>query len=379
MREDYYTIFGKSDNKKRPKGVSISYEGTLKSSESYNELVNFLVEFANRNEFALKVYRDTQCHLNRWNNFGEIIDRYEGESKGIMIFLSNNYESDFPLNFEFDDRLYLSESIETQNLTLDNHILITEILQKVSCFFETFSVEDSGGYWLKKNIDLLFAKTVNHFIFEKLNELRQLQCVEFISNIQLKEDYSSEYNSLKNTFETLNTDELNIYVNGKLKSNLEYELFAKNLKDYAKVKNYSYEQFEKSRTYLYRTYLEENWVEAFHFYNYLGSSKGLLLYFDKEKKCNQSIHFEFDNQLILQDTLLNSFETSILAHIEIIHILKHVENHFENLIVNDDCNYWETNDIEQLFNNTVTKYKAKKLKEINTNSPQNSDFFQTYF
>lgn len=379
MREDYYTIFGKSDNKKRPKGVSISYEGTLKSSESFNELVNFLVEFANRNEFGIKVYRDTQCHLNRWNNFGEIIDRYEGESKGIMIFLSNNYESDFPLNFEFDDRLYLSESIETQNLTLDNHILITEILQKVSCFFETFSVEDSGGYWLKKNIDLLFAKTVNHFIFEKLNELRQLQCVEFISNIQLKEDYSSEYNSLKNTFETLNTDELNIYVNGKLKSNLEYELFAKNLKDYAKVKNYSYEQFEKSRTYLYRTYLEENWVEAFHFYNYLGSSKGLLLYFDKEKKCNQSIHFEFDNQLILQDTLLNSFETSILAHIEIIHILKHVENHFENLIVNDDCHYWETNDIEQLFNNTVTKYKAKKLKEMKCNAPENNDLYQKYF
>jgi hypothetical protein len=379
MREDYYSIFGKSDNKKRPKGVSISYEGTLKSSESFNELVNFLVEFANRNEFGIKVYRDTQCHLNRWNNFGEIIDRYEGESKGIMIFLSNNYESDFPLNFEFDDRLYLSESIETQNLTLDNHILITEILQKVSCFFETFSVEDSGGYWLTKNIDLLFAKTVNHFIFEKLNELRQLQCVEFISNIQLKEDYSSEYNSLKNTFETLNTDELNIYVNGKLKSNLEYELFAKNLKDYAKVKNYSYEQFEKSRTYLYRTYLEENWVEAFHFYNYLGSSKGLLLYFDKEKKCNQSIHFEFDNQLILQDTLLNSFETSILAHIEIIHILKHVENHFENLIVNDDCHYWETNDIELLFNNTVTKYKAKKLKEMKCNAPENNDLYQKYF
>jgi hypothetical protein len=379
MREDYYSIFGKSDNKKRPKGVSISYEGTLKSSESFNELVNFLVEFANRNEFALKVYRDTQCHLNRWNNFGEVIDRYEGESKGIMIFLSNNYESDFPLNFEFDDHLYLSESIETQNLTLDNHILITEILQKVSCFFETFSVEDSGGYWLTKNIDLLFAKTVNYFILEKLNELRQLQCIEFISNIQLKEDYSSEYNSLKNTFETVNTDELNIYVNGKLKSNLEYELFTKNLKDYAKIKNYSYEQFEKSRTYLYRTYLDENWVEAFHFYNYLGSSKGLLLYFDKEKKCNQSIHFEFDNQLILQDTLLNSFETSILAHIEIIHILKHVENHFENLIVNDDCNYWETNDIEQLFNNTVTKYKAKKLKEMKCKPPENNDLYQKYF
>jgi hypothetical protein len=379
MREDYYSIFGKSDNKKRPKGVSISYEGTLKSSESYNELVIFLVEFANRNEFALKVYRDTQCHLNRWNNFGEIIDRYKGESKGIVIFLSNNYEFDFPLNFEFDDNLYLSESIETQNLTLDNHILITEMLQKVSCFFETFSVEDSGGYWLTKNIDLLFAKTVNHFIFEKLNELRQLHCVEFISNIELKEDYSNEYNSLKNTFETVNTDELNIYVNGKLKSNLEYELFTKNLKDYAKIKNYSYEQFEKSRTYLYRTYLEENWVEAFHFYNYLGSSKGLLLYFDKEKKCNQSIHFEFDNQLILQDTLLNSFKTSILAHFEIIHILKHVENHFENLIVNDDCHYWETNDIEQLFNNTVTKYKAKKLKEMKCKTPENNDLYQKYF
>jgi hypothetical protein len=379
MREDYYSIFGKSDVKKRPKGVSISYEGTLKSSESFNELVNFLVEFANRNEFGIKVYRDTQCHLNRWNNFGEIIDRYEGESKGIMIFLSNNYESDFPLNFEFDDRLYLSESIETQHLTLDNHIFITEILYKVSQFFETFSVEDSGGYWLTKNIDLLFAKTVNYFIFEKLNELRQLQCIEFISNIQLKEDYSSEYNSLKNTFETVNTDELNIYVNGKLKSNLEYELFTKNLIDYAKVKNYSYEQFEKSRTYLYRTYLEENWVEAFHFYNYLGSSKGLLLYFDKEKKCNQSIHFEFDNQLILQDTLINSFETSILAHIEIIHILKHVENHFENLIVNDDCNYWETNDIEQLFNNTVTKYKAKKLKEMKCKTPENNNLHQKYF
>ena len=379
MREDYYTIFGKSDNKKRPKGVSISYEGTLKSSESYNELVNFLVEFANRNEFALKVYRDTQCHLNRWNNFGEVIDRYEGESKGIMIFLSNNYESDFPLNFEFDDNLYLSESIETQNLTLDNHILITEMLQKVSCFFETFSVVDSGGYWLTKNIDLLFAKTVNYFILEKLNELRQLQCIEFISNIKLKEDYSSEYNSLRNTFETVNTDELNVYVNGKLKSNLEFELFTKNLKEYAKIKNYSYEQFEKSRTYLYRTYLEENWVEAFHFYNYLGSSKGLLLYFEKEKKCNQSIHFEFDNQLILQDTLINSFETSILAHIEIIHILKHVENHFENLIVNDDCNYWETNDIEQLFKNTVTKYKAKKLKEIKCNATENNDLYQKYF
>lgn len=379
MREDYYSIFGKMNYKKPPKGVSISYEGKLKSSDSYSELIQFIVTFANSNSLGLKVYSDPHSHLNRRNNFGEIIHRYEGASKGIMIFLSNNYESDFPLNFEFDDQLYLSERIETQNLTLDNHIFITEILDKVAQFFETFSVDDTGGYWLTKNINLLFAKTVNHFIFEKLNELRQLQCVEFISNVELKEDYSSEYNSLKNAFEAVNTDELNIYVNGKLKSNLEYELFAKSLIDYAKVKNYSFEQFEKSRTYLYRNYLDNNWVEAFHFYNYLGSSKGLLLHFDKEKKCNQSMNFEFDNKLILQDTLLNSFETSIVAHIEIIQILKHVEKYFENLIVKDDCNYWETNDIEQLFNNTVIKYKAKKLKEINSNSPQNSDFFQAYF
>lgn len=131
-------------------GVTIHFEGKLKSSKQFNELVETAKVFAVSKDLTFSIFEEEHKILQRVKD--EKDWDYEGTTKGIMIQPDVNCD---PLNLEFDKDFYVQEFCKTQFADISVHILIIELLRKIEPYFENLKVEDEGEYWKTKDINRL--------------------------------------------------------------------------------------------------------------------------------------------------------------------------------------------------------------------------------
>ena len=140
-------------------GVTIHFEGKLKSQKDFDEVIEKARDFAKRRSSDI-------IHL---NNDKKLLKRvkdekdwaYEGTVKGIQIQPHDNSD---PLILEFDKDLYIQEFCKTQFSDISTHIDIIQFLRDIESHFDKLSVIDEGEFWETNDIKLLEQKFEDFFV-----------------------------------------------------------------------------------------------------------------------------------------------------------------------------------------------------------------------
>ncbi|WPR70945.1 hypothetical protein SLW70_13535 [Flavobacterium sp. NG2] len=139
-------------------GVTIHFEGKLKSDFEYEKIMLDAKAFAEANKMEHEFFTETEKLLLRHKD-GEEWD-YSGPTKGIRIQPHDNTD---PLLLEFDENNYIQEYCKTQFADIAIHIKIVEFLKSVENYFDNLKVNDEGEYWqtadkgiLQNRIDTCF-------------------------------------------------------------------------------------------------------------------------------------------------------------------------------------------------------------------------------
>jgi len=131
-------------------GVTIHFEGQLKSEGDYKQIIEKGIAFAK------KVNSEVIELDSEFKKLGRVKDEldwdYEGQVKGIQI---QPHENSDPLLLEFDKNLYLQEYCKTQFAGIATHISIIEFLKEIESHFNCLEVIDEGEFWETSNIELL--------------------------------------------------------------------------------------------------------------------------------------------------------------------------------------------------------------------------------
>jgi hypothetical protein len=121
-------------------------------------------------------------------------------------------------------------------------------------------------------------------------------------------------------------------------------------------------EFKEDYKLLERVKDEKDW-------NYEGSTKGLQLQPDLN---SDPVILEFDENLYVQEFCKTQFaDTSV--HILVIDLLKQIQPYFDNLIVEDEGEYWETSDIN-LLQQHIDNCNRVSEEMKNENSKMNGPF-----
>ncbi len=134
-------------------GVTIHFEGRLKSEEDYDDVMAKATDFAKQNKMDYKQIEEDEKLLRRVRN-QEDWD-YNGATKGIRIEPAENCD---PFNLEFDADNYIQEYCKTQFADINIHISIIDFLKTLQPNFEDLKVVDEGEYWETGNKETL----INH-------------------------------------------------------------------------------------------------------------------------------------------------------------------------------------------------------------------------
>jgi hypothetical protein len=147
-------------------GVTIHFEGKLKSQYSFQKVIDTAKQFALSNDLNFSLFEEENKLLERvkdernWN--------YQGPTKGILIQADINCD---PFNLEFDKDLYIQEYCKTQFADVSVHILILDLLRQVELHFENLKVNDEGEYWDTSDITILQTHFDN--CFKAIDEAKQ--------------------------------------------------------------------------------------------------------------------------------------------------------------------------------------------------------------
>ena len=147
-------------------GVTIHFEGKLKSEEDFNKVMEIATNFAVSNNMTHNYFEDENKILGRVKDEEEW--EYEGPTKGLFIQPDDNTEY---LNLEFDKDLYVQEFCKTQFADPSVHILIVDLLRQIQPHFEKLNVEDEGEYW--ETSDLIKLQANMDACFEMMEEARE--------------------------------------------------------------------------------------------------------------------------------------------------------------------------------------------------------------
>jgi len=139
-------------------GVTIHFEGKLKSQDSYLYVIDIAKQFAISNDLEFTIFEEGNKLLQRVKN-EEDCD-YQGPTKGIVIEIATNCD---PLNLEFDEALYIQEYCKTQFTRTDNHIIIINLLRTIEPYFNALKIHDEGEYWETEDITILQMHIDNCF------------------------------------------------------------------------------------------------------------------------------------------------------------------------------------------------------------------------
>ncbi len=134
-------------------GVTIHFEGRLKSEEDYDAVMRKATNFAKQNEMDFKQFEEEEKVLLRVKNNEEW--DYKGTTRGIRIEPAEDCD---PFNLEFDEDNYIQEYCKTQFTDIDNHVKLIDFLTTLKPNFEDLTVTDEGEYYETGNKEIL----VNH-------------------------------------------------------------------------------------------------------------------------------------------------------------------------------------------------------------------------
>lgn len=142
-------------------GVTIHFDGKLKSENNYEAVIQYAKEFAEKNEMEYSYFEEADKLLLRVKDEEEW--DYQGLTKGIRI---QPHENSDPFNLEFDKDNYIQEYCKTQFASVEIHIMLIDFLESIKSNFEQLNVYDEGEYWETHNVEILenHIKTCFHQI-----------------------------------------------------------------------------------------------------------------------------------------------------------------------------------------------------------------------
>ncbi len=139
-------------------GVTIHFEGKLKSHKYFDNIVQISTDFAQSNNMVYQIFEEPEKLLQRIKN--EEDWDYQGLTRGIKIQPGINSD---PLWIEFDSDYYIQEYCKTQFADIDIHIKIIELLKEIEPYFQDLIVDDEGEYWDTHDIAILQKHLANCF------------------------------------------------------------------------------------------------------------------------------------------------------------------------------------------------------------------------
>ena len=139
-------------------GVTIHFEGRLKSQNYFDHVVEISEKFAQYNHMEYQIFKESDKILQRVKD--EKDWDYKGSTQGIKIQPDINSD---PLWIEFDKYYYIQEYCKTQFVDIHVHVKIIELLRLIEPYFADLVVTDEGEYWdttdekiLQENFDTCF-------------------------------------------------------------------------------------------------------------------------------------------------------------------------------------------------------------------------------
>lgn len=140
-------------------GVTIHFEGQLKSNADYDKVMMTAKTFAETNNMAFSFFEATDKLLQR------VIDEedwdYIGATRGIII---QPHDTSDPLILEFDTDNYIQEYCKTQFSDIIIHSKVVSLLKQIEDCFIDLQVTDEGEFWETGNIELLTTHFNNCFL-----------------------------------------------------------------------------------------------------------------------------------------------------------------------------------------------------------------------
>jgi hypothetical protein len=156
----------KEKTKKGRMGVTINFEGQLKSKVSFDEVMTISKDFAEKNNMPYSIFEEENKLLLRVKD--EKDWDYQGSTRGIRI--QPHINSD-PLNLEFDKDYIIQEYCKTQYAEIETHLKIIEFLRLIETHFEWLNIDDEGEYWETNNLEILQSHIDKSF--EIIEELKK--------------------------------------------------------------------------------------------------------------------------------------------------------------------------------------------------------------
>ncbi|HWA35136.1 MAG TPA: hypothetical protein VG737_13440 [Cyclobacteriaceae bacterium] len=139
-------------------GVTIHFEGRLKSEEDYQAVIDKGMALAKKLNSQVIQLDCASKDLHRV--LGEKVFEYHGPVRGIQI---QPHEFSDPLVLEFDSENFIQEFCKTQFAGIEVHIEIITFLKSILPHFEGFKVTDEGKLWETNDIENLETKFENFF------------------------------------------------------------------------------------------------------------------------------------------------------------------------------------------------------------------------
>jgi hypothetical protein len=123
-------------------GVTIHFEGSLRSAEALDRLLATARQFARANGWPVEEIDSPEVTLQRVR--GEEDWDYVGPVRGVALLPGPDCD---PVRLELDRDLYIQEYTKTQFAGAETHEKVVELLRSIEPFFLDLSVQDEGELW----------------------------------------------------------------------------------------------------------------------------------------------------------------------------------------------------------------------------------------
>jgi hypothetical protein len=139
-------------------GVTIHFEGRLKSADDYEAVIQKAIVFA-KNMRSETIQLDSPTKELQRVRGKEVLD-YNGPVKGIQL---QPHENSDPLVLEFDSENFIQEFCKTQFAGIGTHVAVVTFLKEIQPHFETLKVVDEGQLWETSDMENLETKFEDFF------------------------------------------------------------------------------------------------------------------------------------------------------------------------------------------------------------------------
>ena len=150
-----------------------------------------------------------------------------------------------------------------------------------------------------------------------------------------------------------------IHFEGQLTSEAAYQALVGLVSSIAEAKGWLTEPIASGEVTLLRVRDEEDW-------DYTGPVKGIVVYLHED--CDP-VRLEFDRDLYLQEFTKTQF-AGVQIHLDVLKLLKATQPLFRNLKVEDEGEWWETEDTHILTEHFSRSQKAIEAELRKTPSAQ---------